>query len=477
MNDQFDQVDKRLNLAVRAVQDDLLGLDVPEFSPSSRKSPMVAAALLLVVVGLVAVFVDRESPGQVLETPPVDGSPTTVGLLDSDDPGNQIELVWGQDDTPPSSQWTRPDRLVDYLDPAYGTVLRRMTDAEGTRFDRNNQSRRQAENADGSLFMTYHGEAQYRIYDRLSGELVRVLEIHADAEPQWHPSDPAKVRHVLGPNSFVGDLRLYELDVTTGRDVVIADLTGRIQTVLPEALYLYDKAQGSPSADGDRFAWIVMNQEEEEIGIVSYDLAKDQLLGILDSLNPEFGPLGWVSASPTGTYVVGGFQEAAVVWDADLSNERALNQASSSGDLALQVDGSDAWVHLDFDDVTSPDAGWLVSIDLASLDRTRLFQVYGGANTSVQVSGKGYDKPGWIIASTYNCSSPGAWSCDKVMAVELGGSQRILNLAHTYGCGDDFWTEPQAVTNRDFTRVYFNSDAGTCGSDAEVYEITVPNFD
>ena len=59
------------------------------------------------------------------------------------------------------------------------------------------------------------------------------------------------------------------------------------------------------------------------------------------------------------------------------------------------------------------------------------------------------------------------------MAVELA-TGLVVNLAHTYNCGDDYWTETHAVVNRSFTRIYFNSDAGSCGIDAEVYELTVP---
>ena len=85
------------------------------------------------------------------------------------------------------------------------------------------------------------------------------------------------------------------------------------------------------------------------------------------------------------------------------------------------------------------------------------------------------DRPGWVVVSTYNCKDPGAWTCDKVFAVEIATGE-TLNLAHTYNCGNNYWTEAHAVVNRSFTRVYFNSDGGSCGIDAEVYELTLPDF-
>lgn len=397
---------------------------------------------------------------------------------------NTGDLTWGPDSTPQSDAWAKPALAEPYTDPAYGTAVRRLTSADGTRFNRNTYSRRQAENADGTMFLTYHGEAAYHAYNRETGELVASLGIHPDGEPQWHPSDPDLVRHVGGPNSYVGDLKLYETNVQSGSESVIADLTSRIQAELPEALYLHDMAEGSPSEDGNRYAWVVSDANEDEIGLVSYDLSTDTVLGIFDQLparlaegQGSYGPIDWVSMSPSGQYVVAGFWDANVVFDADFGNERILNLEGSHSDLALQTDRRDAWVYIDFDDASSADAGWLVSIDLDTLDRTRLFQVYGGANTSIHISGKGYGKPGWVVVSSYNCSNPGAWTCTKVMAVELGGDHRVLNLAHTYNCGDDYWTETQASVNRDFTRVYFNSDGGSCGTDAEVYEISVPTFE
>lgn len=388
---------------------------------------------------------------------------------------NQHGLTWGHDARPPSLDWAKPALANPTRDQVFGTRVRRMTTADGTRFDRNTYSRRQAENSDGTLFLTYHGDAEYRVYDRLTGELVRRLAIHPDSEPQWHPANPRRIRHIAGSNELVGDLKLYEYDLLSDRDVVVADLTARVRTQLPSAAYLTDRAEGSPSADGNRYAWMVGDAAGRGLGIVSFDLASDRILGLSAPLRPGDGQLDWVSMSPTGDYVVAGYWYGIFVYDADLGNERRVNSKADHSDIALQLDGSDAYVYIDFS--SGPDAGFLVAVDLATLARQRLFEVYGGANTSIHVSGKGFDRPGWVIVSTYNCKDPGAWTCDKVVAVELTNNARVLNLAHTYNCGENYWTEPQAAVNRGFTRAYFNSDGGSCGIDAEVYELTLPAFD
>ncbi|MEE9416554.1 MAG: hypothetical protein V3V01_14815 [Acidimicrobiales bacterium] len=393
----------------------------------------------------------------------------------SDTGAANLPLTWGYDATAPAANWVKPPLLSASADPIYRTPIRRMTSAGGTRFDRNTYSRRQAENSDGTLLLSYHGDAEYHVYDRATGELLKALPIHPDAEPQWRPTKPLRIRHIAGANESLGDLKLYELNLKTGSDNVVTDLTSRIQSRIPSAVFLADRAEGSPSADGNRFAWIVHDRDGNRLGLVSYDVASDTVLGMLAPLRPNDGDLDWVSMSPTGSYIVAGYWYGTFVYDADLSNERLLNFKADHSDIALKADGGDAYVYIDFSD--GPDAGFLVSIDLKTLERQRLFEIYGGANTSLHVSGKGYDRPGWVVVSTYNCKDSGAWTCDKILVVELAEPARVLNLAHTYNCGDNYWSETQAVVNREFSRVYFNSDGGSCGIDAEVYELTLPTFE
>ena len=414
---------------------------------------------------------EAETPAQATASPSIRTPEPTTPISPSDTP---VALTWGTDATAPSSEWVRPGLFEASADPVYGTLVRRLTSAEGTRFDRNTYSRRQAENAAGDLVMSYHGNAEYRVTNRITGTLVSVLPIHPDAEPQWHPSNPNLIRHLAGDDASTGELRWYEHDLRTGRSIVIADLTDRILAQVPDAKYLSDRAEGSPSADGNRVAWLVHNSAEEPVALVSYDLATDRVLGLKTDLAFDAGDPNWVSMSASGRYVVAGHLQGTFAYDAEgLANERQLNGKADHSDLGFDVDGRDVYVAIDFS--VGPDAGWLTSIDLGTGEVTRIFQVYGGANTSVHVSTKGFERPGWVIVSTYNCKDDGAWTCDKVFAAEIA-TGRVLNLAHTYNCGSNYWTEAHAVVNRSFTRVYFNSDAGSCGIDAEVYELTLPEF-
>ena len=62
----------------------------------------------------------------------------------------------------------------------------------------------------------------------------------------------------------------------------------------------------------------------------------------------------------------------------------------------------------------SENAGWLMSVDMASLAETRVFDLYDGTVTSLHISGKAFNKPGWVAVSAYNCKEAGGWACDKV---------------------------------------------------------------
>ena len=448
-------------------------------------------ALLAIPIAVVFLFTghaagcssdDDESTTQPTETPaPTSTTPSeskeSTSITSTTTPPVIADptLVWGFDDAEPDPGWARPDLGAVYVDDSYGTTIRRVSDATGTRFNRNTYSRRQAENIDGSAFFTYHGEAAYNVYDRETLELIRQLDMHPDAEPQWHPTDPDRIRHIAGPNSSVGDLKLFEVEVSTAETTVIADLTDRIRAELPTASYLYDRAEGSPSADGNRYAWIVYDDAERPLGIVSYDLAEDRILGLRTDFVDDPAELDWVSMSPSGEFVLAGYWDGTYRQTFELDAPTRLTLTGEHSDLAINSAGNDAYVYIDFS--AGPNGGWLVSIDLETLEATRIFDVYDDANTSMHVSGKAYAKPGWVAVSTYNCKVPGAWSCEKVMAVELQPDGRVLQLAHTHNCGESYWTETHAVVNRGFSRVYFNTDSGSCGIDAEVMEITVPTFD
>ena len=69
---------------------------------------------------------------------------------------------------------------------------------------------------------------------------------------------------------------------------------------------------------------------------------------------------------------------------------------------------------------------------------------------------------------------------DQIFAVELIENGRVARLAHTYSIYDeniehDYWAEPHASVNRDFTQIIFTSNWGRTGTDeVDLYLIKLP---
>ena len=69
---------------------------------------------------------------------------------------------------------------------------------------------------------------------------------------------------------------------------------------------------------------------------------------------------------------------------------------------------------------------------------------------------------------------------DHVFAVELKAGGRLVRLAHTQSLYDermekDYWAEPHASANRDFTRILFTSNWGRSGTEeVEMFMIELP---
>ena len=97
-------------------------------------------------------------------------------------------------------------------------------------------------------------------------------------------------------------------------------------------------------------------------------------------------------------------------------------------------------------------------------------------------SGRALDRPGWALVSTYNGGYPAdaTWMDDQVFAVELKPQGRVVRLAHTHSLVDeeqdhDYWAEPQATVDADFSRILFTTNWGRSGSgEVEMFMILMP---
>jgi hypothetical protein len=168
-----------------------------------------------------------------------------------------------------------------------------------------------------------------------------------------------------------------------------------------------------------------------------------------------------------------------VVFNRDFSNRRDLPARIEHADIALGANGNDVYVAIDY----NASGGPIVMTDLVTGVRTELESTYiAGSATAFHFSGKGYDKPGWVLVSSYDRESGSQqWLHEKIFAMELKANPRIVQLAHHHSLlngvnrENDYFREPHAAISRDWTQVLFSSNWGDVTSlNIDAYLVRIP---
>jgi hypothetical protein len=165
-----------------------------------------------------------------------------------------------------------------------------------------------------------------------------------------------------------------------------------------------------------------------------------------------------------------------MVYDRTLENGRGLVRIIGHSDVALDAQGNEVLVYQDID------TDYISMVDLATGTVTRLVEIdFSHSATGLHFSGQAFQQPGWVLVSTHCGSIPSAtWMDDQIFAVELKENGRIVRLAHTHSVfteavEHDYWAEPQASVNHDFTKIVFTSNWGRTGTDeVDLYMVRLP---
>ncbi|WP_239469807.1 hypothetical protein [Archangium violaceum] len=367
----------------------------------------------------------------------------------------------------------KPAKGVAVSEPTYKTCVVRATDhaADGVAgFTRNDYSRRQAFNANSTKQLVYALDGYWHVYD--ANTRVRLKKLSGpggDAEPQWHPTNPDLLYYL--PTNGVG-MTLHELNVSTGASRVVGDFGARLKARWPTAAAAWTKSEGSPSADGRYWCFMVDTSDWSSVGVFTWDRDTDTILGSYDTHGerPDH-----VSMSPSGNSCVVSSDGAlgTVAFSRDFSKKTQLLSKSEHSDLALDTNGDDIYVAVDY----QSNAGDVFMVNVRTGVRTALFSTYvGGTATALHVSGKAFARPGWVVVSTYaDYGGAQQWLHRKVMAVQLKANPTIYTLAHHRTASNGYWTEPMASVNRDFTRVAFSSNWGSgSATDVDAYVVEIP---
>lgn len=415
-----------------------------------------------------------------------------AGAVDDSRPAQPLGAAWRDGLSPAcepfySKDWTpvvgtdkrappslpKPPRGKHFAEATFKTCVVRVTDhaADGVDgFARNDYSRRQAFNADDSKIIVSAKDGSWYAYDVKTQKLAGKLEgLGGDAEPQWHPTNP-KLLYYL-PTFGIG-MQIKELDITTGKSRVVADLGKRLKAIWPTANAAWTRSEGSPSRDARYWGFQVDDAEWKGLGMFTYDLVADKILASYDFAKNHHGRPDHVSMSPTGAYLVASFDDGVFAYPRDFSKAIKLHPKSEHSDMALDSDGDDVFVSLDYEG-----NGAVFMTKIKTGVRTNLFPTYlEHTATAIHFSGRSFARPGWILASTYGeGGGPWQWLHGKVFAIELKEHPRIINIAHHHVFHDEYWTEPHASVNRDFTKVVFGSNWEVKSkTDIDTYLVELP---
>jgi len=284
-------------------------------------------------------------------------------------------------------------------------------------------------------------------------------------------SDGSDLLYYL-PTNGVG-MKVMELTVSTNTSRVVGDLSARLKERWSGANGAWTKSEGSPSKDARYWCFMVDDVDFKSLGVITWDRDTDTIVGSMDTngVRPDH-----VSMSPSGDYCVVSGNDAigTSAYSRDFSQRTQLHHGSEHSDIAIDANGDDVFVAVDY----QSNAGDIFMLNIRTGVRTLLLPSYlAGTATALHISGKAFNKPGWIVLSTYaDNSGDRQWFHRKVMAVELKADPRIYNLAFTHNVDNEYFTEPHASVNLDFTKVVFNSNWGTgSAKDVDAYMVEIPS--
>jgi len=419
-----------------------------------------------------------------VETPPA--AAATLGCADSQPPFvTDLEVR----QTPSLDE---PAARVPFRDPVFGTCLVRVTDRTTDLSPddisaglKNEYSRVQSFNADGSRLLARGIDATWYLYDAatlqpLGGELP------LRDEPRWDAADPDLIYFTV-PD----EIQLMSYNVQTGEQTLVHDFADDFPG--QAVAYVWTRWEGRPSSDSRYWGLIANDPEGDALAFLVYDRQTDQVIAKRDTRGVPGVDEGidHVTISPLGNYFLASFDRycehgqlgndahpcGLMVYDRNLTNGRSLLRIIGHYDVALDAEGREVVIFQDIDEDN------ISLLDLATGTVTPLWPIdFGHSPLGFHFSGCAFGRPGWALISTHSGGHPTAytWMDDQVFAVELKPDGRVVRLAHTHSVVDqeqeqDYWAEPHASVNQDFTRVVFTTNWGRSGTEeVEMFMVELP---
>jgi hypothetical protein len=414
------------------------------------------------------------------------------------DPGSALPDPLCPDPQPPlinDFEVHQPQEIAEpiprspYRDPVFGSCAVRVTDRKDdfreqreSQGIKNEYARVGSFNADGRLILLYGTAGEWFLYD--AAALSPLAELPLGVEPRWDASDPALLY-------YLDETILYSTNIATGSTEVLRDFAADLPGESLAAVWT--RYEGRPSRDSRYWGLMAEDEDWETLAFLIYDrIAGTVALRDVSRLPGIEHGIDHVTISPLGKYFLASYDHSCeqgslgddahpcglMVYDRDLSNGRGLLRTIGHYDAALDAAGKEVIVFQDLDN------DWISMLDIATGEVTPLLEIdFSHSPIGFHFSGLAYEKPGWVLVSTYNGGFPEArtWMDDQIFAVELEVGGLVIRLAHTYSLVNedmehDYWAEPHASVNQDFSRILFTTNWGRSGTEfVETFLIELPH--
>ena len=454
---------------------------------------LIAACLLLAPCA----GEEEDTAASVTPSNGEEAMPTPVGTL-SATPIQSARVASGCSDPQPpfvtdfevrqTPSLGEPPAREPFADPVFGTCLVRVTDRttdlspdDTSAGLKNEYSRVQSFNADGSRLLVRGIDGTWYLYD--AHTLQPLAELPLGGEPRWDAADPDLLY-------FSDETRLMAYNVSSGEQTLVHEFADDFPDQTLAAVWT--RWEGRPSSDTRYWGLMAEDEEWETVALLVYDRGADEVIAKREMRGVpgvEEG-IDHVTISPLGNYFIASFDHycergqpgddghpcGLMVYDRNLASGRSLLRIIGHYDLALDAEGREVIIFQDLDTDN------ISLLDLATGTVTTLWPIdFSHTAIGFHFSGCAFQRPGWALVSTHD-GDPGAytWMDDQVFAVELKADGRVVRLAHTHSLVDesqehDYWAEPHASVNPDFTRIVFTANWGRSGTgEVEMFLIDLP---
>lgn len=384
---------------------------------------------------------------------------------------------------PQYNTWVPPACGESFTDLAFGTLIKRISDARAT-IDTTNSVRKLTSiepeyatmspwNCDQSFFLLIH-DSYFGLYSRAGVYLGPLpFEISASSEPRWSRSNPALFYYHVD-----NQLRSYDI---TSKTVRALRSFAEYDSVIREKR-ISGKGEGDLSFDGDHIALC-----GDDRFVFVYQISADTKL---DELDTQGHPFDSLYITKNGVLISWGAKGLPVdlskpsycgieLFDYNMQFQYQVTNSNGHKDVCLDVDGSPVLVWTNSDeagaDLACPNG--VQKINLVTRVRTCLLPL--DWSLSVHISAP--DCAGYVFVDTEAPSNPDetAWKpyTNELLKVALDGSG-TRRLAHhrSRKAGGGYNWQPKVTCSRDGSRLLYASNMaakGECGDYADTYMIAL----